>query len=691
MGGVVAYAYSALELPRTPAPLQTTQVLDVQGRPIGDFHATVDRIVIPLAEMPEHLRAAVLAAEDSSFYDHAGVDPIGIVRAAWADVRAGAAVQGGSTITEQLVKGVYAGRYVVDPETGERTYATPPRTIAEKVREALLALKLERELSKDQILARYLNTIYFGRGAYGVQAAAQTYWGKDASRLSVLQSATLAAAIQSPSRFDPATNPDDALARRNWVLGRMVSTGALDPDEAARLEGRPVRTRPAPAGSLPSDLGYFLDYTRRDLFDRFGEARVYGGGLEVRTTLDLDWQRAAQDAVARWLPNATDPEAAVVALDPASGAVRVMVGGRDFNVSNVNLATGQGGSGRQAGSAFKPFTLVAAIEQGYSLWERWNGPASITIPDERCYTDGGPWTLSNASDEESGVFTLRDATAHSVNTVYAQIASAVGPESIVDVAHRMGISSDLSPYCSITLGTEAVNPLEMTTAYATLAARGIRHDATPIEEIGNAAGRELARLDPRGEQVIATNDADVATYALESVVTSGTGYRARLDGRTAAGKTGTAQDYVDAWFCGYTPQLATCVWVGYPDAERPLEGIGGFSALYGGTIPALIWHDVMTAALDGEPAVAFAEPDFSGYALGPSSPVPEPSPTPDVSVFPYPDGRPTGQPGDPGNSGGGRGGLGPPDDPPGRSPDPVVTADPSPVVTADPSPTPAPS
>ena len=298
----------------------------------------------------------------------------------------------------------------------------------------------------------------------------------------------------------------------------------------------------------------------------------------------------------------------------ATGAIKVMDGGRDFGVSRVNLATGQGGSGRQAGSAFKPFTLAAAMEARYALSSKWNGPATITIPDQACYTDGKPWTLSNASDEESGVFTLRDATAHSVNTVYAQLVSLVGPAAVVDVAHRLGITSDLQPYCSITLGTEGVNPLEMTTAYATLAARGIRHDASPVLAVEDVAGNQLQSLEPRGQQVLAQNDADLVTYALQSVITTGTGTRAQI-GRPAAGKTGTAQDYVDAWFCGYTPQLATCVWVGYPDAERPLQNIGGFSALYGGTIPALIWHDVMTAAMDGQPVEDFVQPSFDGYTL----------------------------------------------------------------------------
>ena len=633
VSAVIAYAYGRLEIPATPPPLQTTQVYDAEGQPLGSFHATIDRTVIPFADLPKHLRDAVLAAEDAGFYKHPGIDPVGIVRAAIVDLRSGSAAQGGSTITQQLVKNVYAGHYEVDTETGERLYVPPSRTVVQKVREALLAVKLEKELTKNQILTRYLNTIYFGHGAYGAQAAAQTYWQKDARKLSILQAATLAAAIQSPSRFDPVLNPADNGVRRNWVLDRMVATGALDAAEAEALKARPVKTNPIPDGQYASPtLGYFLDYTRRGLMDEYGGSLVYGGGLRITTTLNRDWQDAAVAAVQKWLPDATDPEAAVVAIDPATGAIKVMVGGRDFGVSRVNLATGQGGSGRQAGSAFKPFTLAAAMEARYALSSKWNGPATITIPDQACYTDGKPWTLSNASDEESGVFTLRDATAHSVNTVYAQLVSLVGPAAVVDVAHRLGITSDLQPYCSITLGTEGVNPLEMTTAYATLAARGIRHDASPVLAVEDVAGNQLQSLEPRGQQVLAQNDADLVTYALQSVITTGTGTRAQI-GRPAAGKTGTAQDYVDAWFCGYTPQLATCVWVGYPDAERPLQNIGGFSALYGGTIPALIWHDVMSAAMDGQTVENFVAPSFDGYTLGADLPVPTPSATPSEPPF----------------------------------------------------------
>jgi penicillin-binding protein 1A len=390
-------------------------------------------------------------------------------------------------------------------------------------------------------------------------------------------------------------------------------------------------------------LGYFVDYVRRTLLQRYPNGRVYGGGLHVTTSLNPRMQEAAQQAVANRLDTPGDPEAAVVAIDPRTGEVLAMVGGRNFEKSQVNLALsgakGYGGTGRQAGSAFKPFTLVAALERGFSLSSRWSGPSSITIPDPRCYTNGQPWQLSNASDEESGVFTLADATKYSVNTIYAQLVSAVGPDKVVQVAHEMGIRSKLEPVCSITLGTQSVNPLEMTNAYATLAANGVYHRATPLHEVEAANGAPIVAASSKGgTQAIPRNDALLATYALQGVITGGTGTNANIGG-PAAGKTGTAQNYVDAWFCGYTPQLATCVWVGYPHGEISLTDIEGFSAVYGGTIPALIWHDFMSVATDNMKVVDFPQPSFEGYTAGPPTPVPvttSPTPSPTPSETPSP-------------------------------------------------------
>ena len=633
------YVYSQLELPQTPPPLQTTYIYDRDGHQIATLHASVDRTIIPLSDMPEQLRNAVIAVEDQDFYNHPGVDVLGIFRAAWTDLVQREIVQGGSTLTQQLVKNVYAGQYIEDPKTGEQTYVVPPRTFGQKVRESLLAIKVEREFTKDEILAKYLNTVYFGRGAYGVQAAAQTFFQKDAADLTVSESALLAGMIQSPSYYDPVEQEPAALQRRNFVLQQMANEGYLTQERADQLGDKDIKVDPIDVGlNFPAKLGYFLDYTRRELLTKYSEGQVFGGGLQVTTTLDMDMQRYAQEAVASHLPSPEDPEAALVAIDPRNGAVRAMYGGRNFNASKVNLATGDGGSGRQAGSAFKPFTLAAAMEDGYSLNSEWNGPSSIVIQDPKCYTDGQPWELSNAADEESGIFSLKEATAFSVNTVFAQVASAVTPEAIVDVAGRMGIRSPLQPVCSITLGTQAVNPLEMTNAYATLAARGWRHRATPLEKVDAADGNAEYRIGGRGKQELDRNDADLVTYALEGVISGGTGTAANI-GRPAAGKTGTAQEYRDAWFCGYVPQLVTCVWVGYPHAEQSLVNVEGVPAVFGGTIPAAIWHDFMIQATANMRVKDFATPSFEGYAL--DAPTPPPPPAPSVTAEPSPSPEPS--------------------------------------------------
>jgi penicillin-binding protein 1A len=670
---MLIWVYAQLDLPNTPPPLQTTHIYDRDGNQIGTLHANVDRTIIPFSEMPKHLRNAVISVEDGGFYDHPGFDPVGIARAAWTDLVAGDIVQGGSTITQQLVKNIYAGEYVEDEETGQREYITPPRNIEQKIREVLLAIKVEQEFSKDEILARYLNTVYFGRGAYGVQAAAQTYWQKDAKDLTILQSATLAGLISKPSLYDPVEDPDGAaLDRRNYVLTRMVLEGYLSDERAQAMMAQEVSTNEIEVGlNFPGKLGYFLDHTRRALIDKYREGTVFGGGLQVTTTLDMDMQNAAEQAVATHLNDEGTPDAALVAVDPRNGGILAMYGGKNFNREHVNLATGAGGTGRQAGSAFKPFTLLAALEQDYPLTSRWVGPSSLTIPDPVCYTDGEPWDVSNAGDSTSGTFTLLSATTNSVNTVYAQIAPAVTPEAVVDVAHRMGIRSDLQPVCSIALGTQDVNPLEMASAYATLADRGEYHRPTPLLEVVDPNGEETG-IRENGDQVLERNDADLATSALQTVISSGTGTNARILW-PAAGKTGTNQEYRDAWFCGYTVQIAACVWVGFAEGQIPLENIEGYSVVYGGTLPALIWRDFMSVAMDGMRVREFAEPTTVGYTQSPPTPVPasSPSPSPTEEPSPEPTEEPSPEPTE--------------EPPPSPEPSPTPTETPLPTPTLSPS------
>jgi penicillin-binding protein 1A len=668
--GVLAFAYARIDLPKALPPVQTSFVYDRNGELLSTFHGSVDRTLIPFGQMPQHLRDAILAVEDARFYEHGGVDFKGTIRAAWSDLVARETVQGGSTITQQLVKRVYAGHYTAPGENGIRDYVIPPRTVKEKAREVLLAIKVERTLSKDKILARYLNTVYFGHGAYGIEAAAQTYFGVPARRLTLMQSATLAGILTAPEAYDPIDHPFDAKFRRDFALDRMVQYGYLDRPRADRMKqkaccGIPVSLQRGSQAQIeaPGDAEYFVQYVREDLAKRYGAAAVFGGGLQVTTSLDLGYQAAAEHAIESHLPSPQDPGAALVAIEPSTGHVLAMAGGKDFSVSQLNLATFKGGTGRQAGSSFKAFTLAAAMKQGFDLDSRWYGPNTITIDDPVCDGPEGPWQPENAEGGGSS-YTLQSATAHSVNTVFAQLVVEVGPDSVVEMAHDLGIRSDLPAVCAITLGSVAVNPLEMTDAYATLADRGVRHRPNPLLQVRSPGGRIDPGVVPKGRRAVDENVADLVTYALQDVVDYGTGASARLSSWPAAGKTGTAQDTVDAWFCGYTVQIAACVWVGFPKGQIPLVDIEGVSQVFGGTIPAAIWHDFMEIAMQGKKAVSFATPSFGGQTVTPSAEAPIPAPP---SPSPTPKPSPSEEP----------------------SPLPTPSPTPSPIPTPSPSPTPS--
>lgn len=613
--------YIRLPIPKRPRPPQTTLLTDRQGDLITSLHAEVDRSDITLSGMPVHLQRAVIAAEDAGFFSHHGVSPLSILRAAWANVTSGGIEQGGSTITQQYVKNAFTG---------------PDRTIGRKVEEALLAIKLEGKLTKQEILERYLNTIYLGHGAYGVQAAARTYFGVAAGDLGLIHSATIAGVIKAPERYDPIDHPVRAKVRRNYVLSRMQELGMVSSARAGALSRRPVRTTGTPDSFGASEAAYFVDYVRRDLLEHYGAQAVFTGGLRVQTTLDLSFQRAAEEAVVAHLGAPEDPSVALVAIDPASGEIRAMVGGRDFRTAQVNLATGGGGSGRQAGSAFKPFTLAAAIEQGISLRSRFAGPSSVEIAGSTC----PGWRPENYEGASFGVIDLLQATALSVNTVFAQLVATVGPENVVDIATRLGIDRDLDPVCSITLGSEEVTPLEMTSAFATLAAAGIRHEVVSIRAIRATGGRLIERRQSDSERVIEPNVAAQVTAALQRVVTDGTGRAAAFGVTAVAGKTGTTNDNADAWFCGYTPLLAACVWVGFPEGRVPMSNVRGIRVT-GGSFPALIWRDFMAKTHDGVDVPGFPEATFTGEVLRPAAEQPPAAPPPGAGV-----GRPRDAPSD---------------------------------------------
>jgi penicillin-binding protein 1A len=558
---------------------------------LGTIPAKKNRQQLTLAQMSPWLPKATIAIEDRRFWQHGALDYAGIARAAIADIENGRTVQGASTLTQQLARNLYIGR--------------PSQTIGRKVKEACLAMRLAERLTKRQILAQYLNLVYYGNQAYGVAAAAQTYFSRRASQLTVAQAAMIAGLPQAPTSYDPLRDPDAALARRNEVLDAMYTNHALSRGAWEYARRRPLGLDP---GTLYKTIHepYFFGYVEQQLVSHYGQRLVESGGLRVRTTIDPRLQRLAQQTIAKHLPSKSDPASALVAIDPRNGKVRAMA---VYVPSGERLQFNLASQGhRQAGSAFKPFTLAAALEHGSSLYSYLSGPSEMTITDPRCEDGYGKlWTVHNNADEAEGTMNLIDATAYSVNTIFAQLVTQVGPDAVVRMGHRLGIQSNLSPVCSITLGTQAVSPLEMATAYATLADRGVRHDPQAVESVRTASGDVVPYPQSKPNVAVSQEIADEVTYALEAVTQKGTGTGAAI-GRPIAGKTGTAESFVDAWFCGFVPQLATCVWIGYPHREESMNYVEGFAPVYGGTIPASIWHDFMEGATANLPVEEFATP-----------------------------------------------------------------------------------
>ena len=532
-------------------------------------------------EVAPSMRQAIVAIEDRRFYEHDGVDLRGIARALWEDIRRQKVVEGGSTITQQYVKNAYVRN---------------ERTIARKVREAALAWQLEQRWSKDSILLAYLNTIYFGNGAYGIQQAARTYFDKGAGRLTLPESALLAGLPADPSLYDPVQHPRGSRTRRTFVLRRMFDQGRITTQQLKRAAATPLPRvddvhLPGTRGPAP----YFVNYVKDQLIAKYGAGRVFGGGLRVTTTIDLELQELARNAIEKILQSPEGPAAALVAIDPRDGSVRAMFGGTNFRQSQFNLATQ---AERQPGSSFKPIVLATALRQGISpLTEFPSKPVEIDAGDRI-------WRVTNYEGAYLGNVDLRRAMISSDNAVYAQLTQLVGPQGIVRTANALGIRSKLDPYFSIGLGAVAVNPLDMTRAYATFANDGKRVDGSllgnrprVIDTVEFARSGQVRENHPIAKAVLSEGEAALLTSILQDVVVSGTGQRAALADRPAAGKTGTTDNYGDAWFVGYTPQLAVAVWVGYPDALRPMLTEFGGNPVAGGTLPAQIWKEFMTAAL----------------------------------------------------------------------------------------------
>ena len=613
-GCAMAQARYAQETPVIPALPQTSLVYDATGTLITALHEAENRTNIELKKVPKHTRDAVLAIEDARFYDHHGIDLRALIRAAVENAKSGRIVQGGSTITEQLVKNTITG---------------DDRTLDRKIREAILAYKLEDELTKDEIFQKYLNTVYFGRGAYGIQAAAKTYFSVSAWDLDLAQGALLAGLIRSPGDYDPVEHPRAAASRRDQVLYRMRVLGWLDKDTYLELKGSKLRLKLAKQTGR-YQAAYFLNHVKRWFLanDRFGasfEQRNYllfQGGLRIHTTVDLTLQRYAEEAVNSILIYPNDPYGAMTVIDPRTGHIKAMVGGRDFfdednKYAKVNLATGAGGSGRQAGSAFKPFALVAALENGIPPQKVYPAPATVEIPMPPG-SEEAVWEVGNYDGSGRGKMNLEEATINSVNTVYAQLIRDLGKgnpneggEKVVQVARRMGVvRRELRTVASAALGTNEVDTLDMASAYGPLATMGQHFAPVAVTRITDAHGKVLFEADPAPRQVVHPGVAWTATQILSKAVQFGTGTAANL-GRPQAGKTGTAQQWRDAWFVGYIPQLVAAVWVGFPQGQIEMAyPTVRIPHVLGGTWPAQIWHAFMVNATRTMPIEDFPEPDL---------------------------------------------------------------------------------
>jgi penicillin-binding protein 1A len=603
----LAWVLTQIPLPPEAPQAQTTILYDASNAQLATLHGVENRFPVSIDQVPPVMVAAVVSAEDRKFFEHGGIDPVGIARATWQDVRHKGVSQGGSTITQQYVKNAYVGQEY---------------TLWRKIREAVISVKIERKLTKQQILERYLNTVYFGRGAYGVQAAARAYFNKDVGDLGLKESAYLAGLIREPSNGDVVDHPVEAHDLRFIVLQAMVQTQVITVDQANEVEAQALTSYVVAKPSTDSTVTmknagaeYFVAYVQRQLFKLYGEDQVLRGGMRVYTTLDPTAQRMAYDAVYGLLDRSSDPAGALISMDN-EGRVVAMVGGKDWTTSQVNLAVGTdgGGAGRQAGSTFKPFVLAEAVSENISLESTLPGPAKIILPKA---DNGQDWEVNNYEGASYGRISLLDATANSVNTVYAQLVNQVGPQKVVDMAHRMGVTSDLAPNASIALGTGNVSVLEMADAYLTLQTRGMHVDARVIRQI-KQNDSVLVDDRPITTRVLDRSIADKVDYALQQVIQRGSGTAAALPQAQVWGKTGTTDAYGDAWFVGFTHQLTTAVWMGYPEGQsKPLYNVHGVAKVNGGSLPAQIFNRFMTKASPPDDTPPGTVPDLTGSALTP--------------------------------------------------------------------------
>ena len=593
MFGYIFAAYQSLpEVGNNMRPAVSSQVFDSQGKLITTLHSDQNRLPIDINKVPKNLQNAFIAAEDNRFYDHIGVDPIGILRAVVTNLTNRGIAQGGSTITQQLAKNAFLSQ---------------DQTLKRKIQEAILALELERKYSKKEILEMYMNQIYFGRGAYGIQTAAHTYFGKDVGDLTLAECAMIAGLPKSPNYYSSSVN--EATARKNVVVGQMEKYGYITPSQAEEAKKSSLDIKQKSTSNTTDETAYFIDYVTQEIAQKYGDDALYKDGLKIYTTLDTDKQHAAVQAM-RHLPEThtddqglTQPQGAIISIDPKTGHILAMVGGRgqdSFNRASMAV--------RQPGSAFKPFVYMTAMEHDMT---------PDTIMEDKKVEYGG-WSPHNADNSYQGRMPLWKALALSVNTVAVQLADKVGPSNVIANAKKLGITTlveDGSPnddnLASAALGglTKGVTPLEMAAAYGAFANKGVYIKPTAIVKILDRNGNVLEdnSSDVQKTQVMSEKTAYEMTSMLEGVITRGTGTAASI-GRPAAGKTGTTDDNHDAWFIGYTPDIVTAVWVGDDTGSQSLGEI------YGGTVPAQIWHDYMASAVSGTSADDFDVPAGKGKA-----------------------------------------------------------------------------
>ncbi len=591
-----ALAYFTVNIPDANAYVnsQSTIIQYSNGEEIGRV-GTQNRQIVPLAKIPLNVRHAVLAAEDRGFYSNRAFSVTGILRAILNNLKGGS-LQGGSTITQQYAK---------------TAFLTPSRTIQRKIKELVISIKLENQLSKDQIFESYLNTIYFGRGSYGVMTASQQYFNRNVDQLTNAQAAVIASILRSPGLYDPAFkkgNLERLKGRFEYVKKGMIDAGWINKADAAKMKFPTVAPR-ATSGQLSGPKGHIIEAVQKELAKLgFTQDQLLVGGLVIKTTLDQKAQQSAVDAVNKFYPSKAPDNLHIglVAIRPGTGEIVALYGGRDYLARQLSDATQ---SIALAGSTFKPFAIVAALEQGIPLTSMWNGDSPQVFDDA-----GKPYPVSNYGDEGWGQIDLLYATKHSVNTVFVPLGIKVGPTAVVDVARRAGIPESVAmmPTPSVVLGVASPHVIDVANAYATFAAQGIKSKPYLVTQVIGSNKGVLYQAKAETQEVFSKEVMADLTYALKGVVTGGTGAAALALGRPAAGKTGTSQSNASAWFSAYTPQLAASVALFRDSASESLNGIGGLNSVTGGTFPAKIWTAFMKGALKGQPIMDFPAPSNIG-------------------------------------------------------------------------------